>query len=246
MGMNDSRLNIVFSLVFVLILNSTFGQTVLIKDKVPNDFSTIDEGVGPNRKHYSYSYFGVGKIIAAPITDSVLSVKWSALKVSSGYTGKYQANKYLGLLFDFDISFESYALNKLDSTNVINYNPTISKARYVFYKVSTDLALQFNLRPKRGNQLGTYITLGGYVDYSVARRLVTKAIFDNEYEVNQKNVYKKPSITTPFQYGAVAKYGKHFWAILAKYRVSNVFNNAQTELPRLIVGVEFIFHEKDE
>jgi hypothetical protein len=245
--MNFRTLKILLSFAFVLILNNTFfSQTVLIKDKVPHDFSIIDEGIGPNRKHYSYSYFGIGKIITVPITDSVLSVKWNALKVSSGYTGKYQANKYLGLLFDFDFSFESYALNKIDSSNTINYNPSINKVRYVFYKVSSDLALQFNLRPKRGNQLGTYITLGGYVDYNISRRLVTKAQFENVYEVNQKNVYKKPSFTTPFQYGVVAKFGKHSWDIFAKYRISNAFDNGQTEIPRLIVGLEFLIHERDQ
>lgn len=243
---NFQIVKILFSVILALIFSKSFCQTVLIKDKVPNDFASIDEGIGPNRKHYSYSYFAVGKIVSVPISDSVLSVKWNALKVSSGYTGKYQANKYLGLLFDFDFSFESYALNKLDSSNTINYNPSINKARYVFYKVSSDLALQFNLRPKRGNQLGTYITLGGYVDYNLGRRFVTKAKLDNGTIINQKNVYKKPSFTTPFQYGTVVKYGKHYWDIFAKYRISNAFDNGQTELPRLIIGLEFLIHERDK
>ena len=243
--MDFSTLRILLLLVFVLILKNHFSQTVLIKNKVPNDFSSLDGGIGPNRKNYSYSYLGIGKIVAVPITDSVLSVKWNALKVSSGYTGKYQANKYLGLLFDFDFSFESYALDKIDSSNTINYNPYINKARYVFYKISSDLALQLNLRPKRGNQLGTYITLGGYVDYNISRRFVTKAKFENGYKGDQKNVYKKLSFTPPFQYGVVAKFGKHYWDIFAKYRTSNAFDNGQTEIPRLIIGLEFLIHERD-
>lgn len=240
--MNCITNKIVASLVLVIVVNLAIGQTILIKDKVPTDFSGLDKGYGPNRKNYSYSYLGFGKIIALPLQDTVLSVKWNALKITSGYTRKYQANKYLGLLFDFDLSAESYALNKLDSSNTLNYNPTIKKARYVFYKVSTDLALQFNLKPNRGNQLGTYITLGGYVDYSFSRRFVTKAAFEIGTPISQKTVYKAPSFTTPFQYGAVAKFGKHFGAIFAKYRISNSFDNGQVELPRLIVGIEILMH----
>jgi len=242
--MNFKLIKIIVSITVISIQNSTYCQTVLIKDKVPVDFSTLDEGIGPNRKHYSYSYFGIGKIIDVPISDSVFSAKWNALKISSGFTKKYQANKFLGLLFDFDLSFESYALNRLDSINTINYNPNLTKARYVFYKVSSDLAMQFNLRPKRGNQLGAYITVGGYVDYNVSRRFITKSQFNNGYEVRQKNVYRKPSFTTPFQYGAVAKFGKHYWDIFAKYRVSNAFDSGQTELSRLIIGVEILFHNR--
>lgn len=235
----------IFFLFSILTFASIYGQTVLIKDKTPKDFSKIDKGFGPNRKNYNYSYLGIGKIISTPLPDSVFSVRWNALKLSFGHAKKYQANKYLGLLFDLDLSFESFALNNIDSSTTLNYNANINKARYVFYKVSTDLGMQFNLKPKRGNQLGTYITLGAYLDYNISRRFVTKAKFENGYKVNQKTVYKKLPYSTPFQYGGVAKFGKHFWDFFAKYRVSNAFDNGQLELPRLIVGFEFLLHNND-
>lgn len=240
--MKAISLKILFLLSYLFMMNSSVAQTVLIKNKVPNDFSNLDNDKGPNRKKYSYSSFGLGKIINTSIQDSVLSVKWNALRVSFGYTGKYQANNYLGLLLGVDFSMESYALKKIDSSNTISYHSSINKARYVFYKISTDLAVQFNLKPNRGNQLGTYFALGGYVDYSLARRFVTKSTFDNGYDVKQKNVVKKPSFTTPFQYGLLIKYGKHNWAFFARYRMSNAFNNGQIELPRLVVGVELLLH----
>ena len=230
------------TLFFVM---STYGQTVLIKDKTPKDFSKIDNGFGPNRKYYSYSYLAFGKIVSIPIPDSVLSVRWNAMKFSSGLTKKYQANKYLGLLFDFDFSVESYALKLIDSTTTLNYNANINKARYVFYKASTDLALQFNLKPKRGNQLGTYATFGTYIDYNISKRFVTKSRYENGYKVNQKTVYEKVSFATPFQYGAVVKFGKHYWDLFARYRISNAFNDGHSEIPRLIVGLEFLIHEND-
>ncbi len=234
---------ILFIFVALVFCFSSYGQTVLIKDKTPKNFSNIDNNFGPNRKHYNYSYLALGKVFSIPVPDSVLSVKWNAIKLSSGYTKKYQANKYLGLLFDFDFSVESYALKNIDSTTTLKYNTNINKARYVFYKVSTDLAMQFNLKPKRGNQLGTYITMGAYVDYNISRRFVTKAKFENGYKVNQKTVYKKLPFAPPFQYGAVVKFGKHYLDFFARYRVSNAFDNGQLELPRLIVGAEFLIHD---
>ncbi|MCT4580941.1 MAG: hypothetical protein N4A35_05945 [Flavobacteriales bacterium] len=244
--MEKKRVHILILLLLLLSVSlGCVGQTVLIKDQVPEDFSTIDNGFGPNRKKYYYSYFGLGKIIATPFQDTSLSVKWNALKVASGSTYKYQLNKWFAGIFDFDFSLESYALNQINSTNTLNYKAAIEKARYVFYKVSTDLAMQFNLRPKRGNQLGNYITLGGYVDYNISRRFVTKSVYDNGYPINQKIVYKRLPFAPPFQYGVVAKYGKHYWDIFAKYRVSNAFDNGQTEIPRLIIGLEFLIHENE-
>ncbi len=236
-----------FTLLFFLIFgictsNLIYSQAILIKDKTLEDFKDHDYDFGPNRKKYSYSYYGVGKIVNASLPDSVFSVRWNALKVTSGYSKKRQVNKYLGLLIDLEISAESYALNKLDSTTVINFNSNIDKARYVFYKIGGDLAFQSNLRPKRGNQLGTYITLGMFGDYNIARRFVTKAKFENGFKVKDKVVYKKLPFAHPFQYGAVLKFGKHYFDIFAKYRISNAFNNGQLELPRLIIGLEFLLH----
>lgn len=237
---------IVIGLLLVGTVKFSFAQTILIKDKIPHEFSTLDNGFGPNRKNYNYSYFGLGKILSVLFQDSTLSAKWNALKVASGTTYKRQFNKWVGGVFDFEFSFESYSLNQIDSTNTIDYHEAIENARYMFYKVGGDLALQFNLRPKRGNQLGNYITLGSYIDYNISRRFVTKAKFENGYEVNQKNVYKKLPFANPFQYGVVAKYGKHYWDFFAKYRLSNAFNNGQIEIPRLIIGFEFIFHEYEQ
>lgn len=228
-----------------LLLNSGIGQSILIKNDVPEDFSKIDEGFGPNRKNYNYSYFAIGKIIDIPFQDSTLSAKWNALKIASGATYKRQFNKWVGGVLGLEFSLESYTLKKNDSTNTLDYNDAIEKARYLFYKVGTDLGLQFNLRPKRGNQLGSYITLGGYIDYNFSRRFITKSQFENGYTLNQKKVYKKLPFATPFQYGLVAKYGKHYWDIFAKYRVSNAFNNGQVEIPRLIVGFEFLLHNTE-
>lgn len=241
--MKQKLIFLLFILQVFFLVSTVLGQTVLIKDKIPEDFTSINNDYGPNRKHYDYSYFGIGKIVSVPLADSVLPVRWNALKVSSGYTQKYQTNKYIGLLFDFDISFESFGLKNIDSTTTLNFNDKIYKARYVFYKVSTDLAMQFNFKPQRGNQLGTYITLGGYVDYNVSRRFVTKSNYEKGYLVNQKVVYKKLPFTTPFQYGAVVKFGKHYWDFFAKYRVSNAFDNGQMELPRLIVGFNLLLHD---
>lgn len=243
--MRESIKYIIIGLLLVGITEYSLGQTILIKDKVPHDFSTIDNGFGPNRKNYNYSYFGLGKILSTSFQDSALSAKWNALKVTSGTTYKRQFNRWVGGVFDFEFSLESYAFNQIDSTNTIDYHEAVENARYVFYKVGGDFALQFNLRPKRGNQLGKYITLGSYIDYNMARRFVTKAQFENGYKVNQKKVYKKLSFIQPFQYGTVVKYGKHYWDIFAKYRLSNAFNNRQVEIPRLIVGFEFLFHNNE-
>ncbi len=240
-------LNSLFFLLFLIGIGGIgYGQTILIKDKVPHDFKAIDGDYGPNRKRYNYSYFGIGKIIPTPFQDSTLAVRWNAIKMASGGTGKRQFNKWVAGVFDFEFSFESYALGAIDSTNTLNYHASIEKARYVFYKVGTDLALQFNLRPNRGNQLGNYITLGGYLDYNISRRFVTKSEFDNGFPLSQKNVYKRLPFAPPFQYGIVAKFGKHYWDIFAKYRLSNAFDNGQVEIPRLIVGLEFLIHEYEQ
>ncbi len=236
--------SVVFLLLCVFVQQNSYGQTILIKDEVPEDFSIIDGGFGPNRIHYVYSYFRLGKVVSTTVPDTTLAVRWNALSLASGRTYKQQFNKWVGGLLDVDLSVESYALNQLDSSTVLNYVPAVRKARYVFYKVSAGVGFQFNFKPNRGNQLGTYLTLEGYLDYNIAQRFVVKTTYEQGYKVDEKSVYRKLSFVYPFQYGAIVKLGKHSWCVFAKYRVSNAFDNGQLEIPRLIVGLDFLLHKK--
>jgi len=213
---------------------------------VPANFASLDNGIGPNRKKYSYSYFAIGTFLSSNFNnEQLLETKYSSFHFASGSTQRFRMSRVLGFIFDLDFAYEMFKLKNLDSTNTLNYLPILNKANYNFGKISTDLALQFNFRRKRGNQLGTYLTLGYYVDYSFSKRFVTKFVQENGYTLNGKNTYTKLPFATAFNHGGVIKFGKHFWTIFGKYRISNAFDNGQMELPRLLLGIEILMHDKE-
>ena len=239
-----------FVLLFTIIfsIHKLSAQTVLLKNTVPKNFKYLDDDKGPNRRHYSYSYFSIGGIISSDYyPNPTLQTLGKSYKISSGSTGKIQTNRYLGLLWDFEITYKSFALRTPDSNNTINYTPEISVARYNFIKLNNATGIQLNFKPNRGNQLGTYLSVMGYFDYAFYSRFVSKSksTTDN-FSKAEKNTFKKISYIRLFSYGLTVKFGKHMWDVFAKYRLSNIFKDEHIELPRLTVGIEFLMHQEDE
>lgn len=224
------------------------AQTVLLKNTVPKNFKYLDDDKGPNRRHYSYSYFSIGGIISSDYYPTpTLQTLGKSYKISSGSTGKIQTNRYVGLLWDFEIAYKSFALRNPDSTNTIEFSPEISIARYNFIKINNATGIQFNFKPNRGNQLGTYLSIMGYFDYSFYSRFISKSKANSDkFSKAEKNSFKKISYIRPFSYGLTVKFGKHMWDVFAKYRLSDIFKDEHIELPRLTIGVEFLIHQDDE
>ena len=110
------------------------------------------------------------------------------------------------------------------------------------------MCIQFNLKPKRGNQLGKYINIGGYGQWIFLNKLSYK--FSNVSNAKESKVtHRSLDYIKHLNYGASITLGLKKAACFINYRLSDIFNSPQDtgfiELPRLQLGVQMaVFKNK--
>ncbi len=231
-------MKVLTTLLAISISIVSIGQTVLLKQTVPEDFAEIDNNFGPNRGFFYYPYFGVGWHIGGIShldEDHIDIIHGKSFELKSGTREHFKLNNLLALGLDFDLSLSSHRVKVGDPVGI---SPELIKEKYVFYKVGASGYLQINFKPRRGNQLGSYLDLGGFANYNFGRRHVTHWEYTNG-DIT-KAIGKKLDNIERLEYGPLVRVGKNTWAIYTKYRVSNIFSSDfYTELPRLTFGLEF-------
>ena len=156
-------------------------------------------------------------------------------------------NPFIARVIDYELGYEQYALNLSKDPDIAIPvdNSDLKKAKYWLLKVGLKWSYQFNFKVKRGNQLGTYLTLGAYGDFLIFRRFSASYTSNvSSYADNIKVSLGKIDYFRRWDYGAVVRFGKTNWNLFVKYRFADYFNdNAQDlnikELPRFMVGLNF-------
>lgn len=218
------------------------AQTVLIKQTVPEDFSEADDDKGPNRNNFSYPYSGFGQHIGefSHQDDTLISPKYSqSWEIKFGTRGRRKINGLLALGADLEFSGSFHKVNTKDEYAQLFVPASTKKEKYHFLKTGLAPYLQVNFKPKRGNQLGAYLDLGGFSNYLFSRRhiLVTK---NSNSKETSRFVQKNLQDVEKIEYGFLVRYGRNSWAIYGKYRYSNTFKSTPTiNLPRITVGFEY-------
>jgi hypothetical protein len=230
--------------IFSFITLSIHSQIIVLKETVPDDFEELDEGFGPNRKRFSHPLASYGTFSnkydhTGNVSDKTLFGK--SIDLNSGTRSYLKLSKIYALTFDFGLSFRMFGL-KLNESSILPLPTTdLSKARYWMTSVGAAFGNQINLKPKRGNQLGTYFNIGAYGNFNFLRRYTSwynnNDVIPYKYKITLKN-FKDLNL---FDYGAVVKYGKPNYTLFVKYRISNLFLNKDftlNELPRITFGIE--------
>lgn len=231
-------------LIFSFITLSINSQIIVLKETVPDDFEEEDKGFGPNRKRFSHPFASYGSFSNKYDHTGRTSDKTkfgSSLDLTSGTRSYLKVNKFYALTFDFGISLRMFGM-KLNENSLLPL-PTndLTKSKYWLSSIGMAIGNQLNLKPNRGNQLGTYINIGAYGNFNYLRRYTAwynkNDLIPYNYKINLKN-FKDLNL---FDYGVVLKYGKPNFTFFAKYRVSDLFLNKDfvlNELPRITFGIE--------
>lgn len=226
------------------------AQTIVLKQTVPDELQDDDDDFGPNRRHFNHPYTGFGFNFGRfdHDGDTIPPMRFgNSFTVVSGTRYYKNYNPVLARVIDYELSYEQHAYNLDKDTNVHLpvANTDLKKAKYWMVKIGLGWSYQFNFKPKRGNQLGAYLSIGAYGNFLLFRR------FSSVYEPNvssySDNVHinlGKLSYFNRWDYGAVVRFGRSSWSLFAKYRYADFFKNNKPydqfkELPRLTVGFNF-------
>jgi len=242
--------NIIYICIISIISSNYFSQDVLISDTIVQDFSKIDKNFGPNRKYYSYEFLGFGTTSKLDINkwnklnlnENYLPIK-SSLVVYGGSRNKFKINSFLGVIYDLYFQSSWSKLNLKANPNIPAPLLEIKNAKYIINNSDVNLCLQFNSKPKRGNQLGKYLDLGmfGCFIYHSTFKYKTGS---NQLSKNTIVKINNPKYINRWAYGYIIRLGNDHIAIYGKYRMSDIFNSKTSflseELHRFSFGIEFL------
>ena len=235
--------NIIYICIISIISSNYFSQDVLISDTIVKDFSKIDKNFGPNRKYYSYEFLGFGTTSKLNINnENYLPIK-SSLVVYGGSRNKLKINSFLGLIYDLYFQSSWSKLYLKANPNIPADPLEMKNAKYIINNSDINLCLQFNFKPKRGNELGKYLDLGMFGCFIYHSTFKYK-IGSNQLSKNTIVKINNPKYINRWAYGYIIRLGNDHIAIYGKYRISDMLNTRTSflseELHRASFGIEFL------
>ena len=222
------------------------AQKIILRQTVPEDFGDADNDYGPNRGSFNYSFIEYNFSASGYDHNNQNLGSLKTLRsfgITSG--GRFLKNmgSFLSANIDSRLSYKQlvYDTEDLSAVQLPLTDEFMTSSKYYFVNFGLGAAFNFNLRPKRGNQLGRYIRLGAIGDYHIVKR------FSGKYEQPLDPLSKVQTITlskvnfiNPFSFAFEAGYGRTSMYLFARYRYSDLINiDSVTEVPRLTFGIQF-------
>lgn len=197
---------------------------------------------GPNEPNYvqGYTYFGV---VVGPSDTGVKLNYGASNEWAIGWRYKRKLSGMFALCADFGLHSAEFNISQsaknyfLDTTFWQQSDISHKKERFGYYSLALGGFLRVNFDPHRGDYLGHYIDLGATGSFLVSNRYVA---IDERRDARVKSKFTGMPYTNPFQYDLTAKLGFNFIALVAKYRMTDIFKEQYRfpEFPRLMLGLE--------
>ncbi|MFT5600092.1 MAG: hypothetical protein ACI9N1_000326 [Flavobacteriales bacterium] len=248
--MKISSLYTFLLIMFALSELSMNAQTIVIREEVPESFEEEDHGYGPNRRTYKHPFmeYSLSSGGFDHSNKDIADIKTlRSFGLASGFRTYTNLNKLMSLTLDTRFDYSQYSLDYPESfvVKLPVPNEDLKRAHYFFVKYGISAGLQFNLKPKRGNQLGKFIKIGALGNVNLMQR------FGAKYELSDASIAKYEKVTlTHIRYvnrwsaSIEAGYGNTFIYLFARYRMTDIMKQDQLipisqELPRLTFGFQF-------
>ncbi len=228
-------------LIIALITTTSFlfSQNMILDEK-PDSLYKIPKW-GKNRAHYIHLFWSFGMVVGAPDGNSY------DLKYGNSNTWKFGVRYKRKICSSFAIGFDaSIATTQFRfaqyGNNVFPDSLMHDKEYISLSTIEVDYYNRINFG-KRGDQVGYYIDLGGFLTSNFASshlfvdKLSTPYLGSEKIEVKLHNL----NYFDDYQWGLKTRIGFNRYAFWASYRMSNYFNSkapSGIELPRTMVGLE--------
>jgi len=227
----------ILSLLAILLFSLTgFSQTIIMQDSNPMAPYEV-KTQGPNLKNYGQWFIGFGAVTpVGAASDNTIFGK--SLLFDLGYRYRYRVSNFFNTGFDLSYYLQGNRLNKSGMLKV--YDGLVhGRENIIQNEFRLSPFLRFNLTPKRGNFLGTYVDLGGYVAWNFLP--VFRAV-DTRTSNNEMLKYTRQfdPMQKRYEYGLTGRIGRNKLIVFAHYRLSDLLKNSSLpDLPRLAAGVQF-------
>ncbi len=234
----------ILKILFILSISTNYGQTVLISDFTPDDFSNIDGNFGPNRKYYIYNYLGGGikSSLVKKLNEDFISLKLGS-ELNFGTRYRIGFGRVFAIIYDLQLNSSWNKINLKENPVIPISVINLKKVSYIYHQIGNSISTQFNFNPKRGNRLGTYLDLGVFGSYIYSNKFRYKLELADLSD-NTVVTIKKMEYFNKFIYGLIGRIGKEKFIFYGKFRLSDLFNNETSftspELPRFTLGMELL------
>jgi hypothetical protein len=222
--------------IFLLLLfpSIAFSQTNVLR-KVPKNHDQIPTW-GANRTHFIQGVFGVG--FYTPIGVANPDFKFGpSYDISFGAIYRYKIANSFNIGTSLSIAGQAIALNDVGMVkswdNTIHSKASLSNSLFILKPF-----LRFNLSPKRGDYLGTFVDIGGFGSWN----FYPVAMFtDKRNGERYVQMYQQDKQQERFQYGFFASVGRDWFRLEASYHLTNMLKDESFEMPRYAMAVVFGF-----
>lgn len=219
-------------IVFILLLIPSLGlgQTEIWR-KYPANHEEAPKW-GPNRTNHIQGFIGFG--LYTPIsTSSVDFIFGKSWDLSVGLIYKYRIANFFNVGSSFALTSQNISMNNDGMVKAWD-NQIHGKAKLSNSIVSAKPFLRFNLSPKRGDYLGTYIDLGGFGSLNF---LPTTSFTDKQNGQEYIQTYRKDKIHRQIQYGGMAAFGRDWFRLEGCYYLSDWIREEGFNLPQLSISL---------
>ncbi|GAA4007210.1 hypothetical protein GCM10022408_18890 [Hymenobacter fastidiosus] len=223
-------------LLLSLLPLSTLAQRVLLRESVAED--TVRATFGPNRAYYNHAYLSYGFVAGASREGAQLRYGRSA-EVQLGVRNKWRLTRQVALGLDARYARPVYQLAQ--NAQKVVPNPRLHRREYLALpQVQTEGFLRLNFG-RRGNAIGRYVDVlgwGGWVISSVHHYADGATAGARRVQTAERGL----TYVNRWTYGAGTRLGSGRYALVGRYRFSDVFRPADQarypELPRWVLGLE--------
>jgi hypothetical protein len=222
--------------IFLLILfpSLAFAQTDVMH-RYPKNHEQIPTW-GANRAHYIQGIFGVG--FYTPISVDNPDFKTGrSYEINFGAIYRYRIANSFNVGTALSLTAQSIALNKIGMVKSWD-NAIHSKANLSNTLLTLKPFFRFNLSPKRGDYLGSFIDVGAFGSWNF---YPTAMFTDKRNGERYVQMYQQDKQQERFQYGCFASVGRDWFRLEASYHLTNILKDSSFEMPRYAMAVVFGF-----
>lgn len=224
---------------FAFLGSSTFSQNIVYYEQA----TIVSEKPKkcPNCAMFGHFYSSWGIAIPGNNTNAAIKPLQSS-NFSVGYRQIFRINQYIATGFTADINRNYFGIVQKNGKNV---HDSILHRKESFQISHADASwfVRIQFQKRRGMHIGNFIDLGGFAGYNLTKTRFTENI--DPFGIKQRTWQRNILYINDFQYGLNARISINRYVVVAKYRLSEIFdtNTGFSQLPPLSIGFEIGIHK---